>query len=168
MVLRRSTPATWLHFAFRSFPPCQSADSVRFDALAVTYLGTCQVALAYYCLTKGIRKVPAFEASAVMLVEPALNPVWTWLILGERPALLACLGGAILLAATGNQRLVAESRSGCVVEPPGALKPIVKHVRARLRLRIGTQLFDGVPHLVPPVWILLGCTGQVLLVGVFE
>ena len=71
------------------------------DALAVTYLGTCQVALAYYCLTKGIRKVPAFEASAVMLVEPALNPVWTWLILGERPALLACLGGVILLAATG-------------------------------------------------------------------
>lgn len=71
------------------------------DAVAVTYLGTCQVSLAYYCLTKGIRKVPAFEASAVMLVEPALNPVWTWLLLGERPALLACLGGAILLVATG-------------------------------------------------------------------
>jgi DME family drug/metabolite transporter len=70
------------------------------DTLVVVYLGAFQVALAYYCLTKGIKHVPAFEASVVMLVEPALNPVWTWLMLGERPGLLACAGGAILLAST--------------------------------------------------------------------
>ena len=72
------------------------------DILAVFYLGACQVALAYFCLTKGIRHVAAFEASVVMLVEPALNPVWTWLMLRERPGMLACIGGAILLLATAT------------------------------------------------------------------
>jgi drug/metabolite transporter, DME family len=81
-----------------ALPVSQAALS---DILVVAYLGTCQVSLAYFCLTRGIRHVPAFEASVVMLVEPALNPVWTWTILGERPGLLPCLGGAILLTATG-------------------------------------------------------------------
>jgi drug/metabolite transporter, DME family len=71
------------------------------DIAAVTYLGACQIALAYYCMTKAMRHVPAFEAAAIILVEPALNPVWTWLLLGERPGILACGGAAILLVATG-------------------------------------------------------------------
>jgi len=70
------------------------------DFAAVAYLGVCQIALAYYCLTKAIRHVPAFEAAAIVLIEPALNPVWTWLLLGERPGSLAIVGGVILLAAT--------------------------------------------------------------------
>jgi drug/metabolite transporter (DMT)-like permease len=70
------------------------------DVLAMLYLGTCQIALAYVCLAKAMRHVPAFEASAIILVEPALNPVWTWLVLGERPGSLPIIGGAILLSAT--------------------------------------------------------------------
>jgi drug/metabolite transporter (DMT)-like permease len=81
-------------------PALPARDAALSDGLVILYLGTCQVALAYYCLTKGIRHVPAFEASTVMLVEPALNPVWTWLMLSERPSLLACIGGGILLGAT--------------------------------------------------------------------
>ncbi len=71
------------------------------EVTSMVYLGAFQIALAYWLLTKGMRKVPAFEASTIMLVEPALNPVWAWLVLGERPGVLACGGGAILIAATG-------------------------------------------------------------------
>jgi drug/metabolite transporter (DMT)-like permease len=70
------------------------------DISVLLYLGIFQIGLAYYCLTRAITKIPAFEASTLLLVEPALNPVWTWLILGERPARLAILGGVIILAST--------------------------------------------------------------------
>lgn len=87
------------------------------DLLSLLYLGTCQTALAYFCFSKAMRHVPAFEAAAILLVEPALNPVWTWLLLGEKPGNLAMLGGAILLVATAvnswwqsRVSLVASSR----------------------------------------------------------
>jgi drug/metabolite transporter (DMT)-like permease len=70
------------------------------DLLVLLYLGVFQVGLAYVCLTRGIRRVPAFEASTLLLIEPALNPVWTWLIMGERPAVLSIAGGSVILAST--------------------------------------------------------------------
>jgi hypothetical protein len=44
--------------------------------------------------------VAAFAASALLLVEPALNPVWTWLLHGEAQSGYAVAGGGIILAAT--------------------------------------------------------------------
>ncbi len=70
------------------------------DAAVLGYLGVFQIGLAYWCLTRGLRDVPAFEASTVMLIEPVLNPVWAWLAHGERPARLALAGGAVILGAT--------------------------------------------------------------------
>ena len=70
------------------------------DWVALGYLGVVQIGLAYWCLTRGLRQVPAFAASALLLVEPALNPVWTWLLHGEAPSGYAVTGGGIILAAT--------------------------------------------------------------------
>lgn len=75
----------------------------RFDArdvLVILWLGVFQIGLAYVCLTHGIRSVPAFEAATLLLVEPALNPIWSWLMHGERPAAQSLAGGAIILGAT--------------------------------------------------------------------
>jgi DME family drug/metabolite transporter len=70
------------------------------DWAIVAGLGVFQIGLAYLLLSVGMRDVPALEASLLMLVEPVLNPLWTWLVHGERvgPATLA--GGAIVLVAT--------------------------------------------------------------------
>jgi DME family drug/metabolite transporter len=70
------------------------------DWAVVGYLGVFQIGVAYWCLTRGMRDVPAFEASILLLAEPVLNPVWTWLLLGERPGAQAMAGGAVILAAT--------------------------------------------------------------------
>ncbi|MCC7499894.1 MAG: DMT family transporter [Bryobacterales bacterium] len=70
------------------------------DFAAILYLGIFQVGLAYVCMTRAMPHVRAFEASVLLLVEPALNPVWTWLLRGEHPALPAVAGGGIILAAT--------------------------------------------------------------------
>jgi drug/metabolite transporter, DME family len=68
------------------------------DWLVVLYLGTVQIGLAYLALTTAMPHVPALEASTLLLVEPALNPVWALAVHGERPGALAWAGGAVILA----------------------------------------------------------------------
>jgi drug/metabolite transporter (DMT)-like permease len=79
------------------------------DWLVVIYLGSIQIGLAYACLTRGLRRVPALEASLLLMVEPVLNPVWAWLVHGERPSQWALLGGALIIGATTTQA-VAQAR----------------------------------------------------------
>jgi drug/metabolite transporter, DME family len=64
------------------------------------YLGVFQIGLAYLFVTRAIRHVPAFEATTILLLEPALNPVWVWLVQHERPAASSLAGGALILTAT--------------------------------------------------------------------
>ncbi len=66
----------------------------------VIFLGVIQIGLAYVLLTRGVGRVPALEASLLLLLEPVLNPVWAWLVHGERPGPWALLGGLIILGAT--------------------------------------------------------------------
>lgn len=70
------------------------------DWAIVTGLGTIQIGIAYVFLTSGMRHVRAFEASMLLLLEPVLNPVWAWLILGEKPRTWSLVGGAIILGGT--------------------------------------------------------------------
>jgi DME family drug/metabolite transporter len=70
------------------------------DVAAILYLGIFQISLAYFLLGAGVRHIPAVEAGTLLLVEPALNPVWTWLLHGERPGAWAICGGVLILAAS--------------------------------------------------------------------
>ena len=70
------------------------------DWLTIGYLGVFQIGLAYVALTAGIRDVPALEASTILLVEPALSPIWAWLAHGEQPGAWALGGGLLILGAT--------------------------------------------------------------------
>ncbi|HYR52752.1 MAG TPA: DMT family transporter, partial [Candidatus Dormibacteraeota bacterium] len=70
------------------------------DWAIVTGLGVIQIGVAYVFLTAGMRHVRAFEASILLLLEPVLNPVWSWLIHGERPRAWSLVGGAIILTGT--------------------------------------------------------------------
>jgi drug/metabolite transporter (DMT)-like permease len=76
------------------------AQATAGDAVAVAYLGTFQIALAYVLLTRALRAVPAFEASLLLLLEPTLNPLWSWLMHGENPGGWALAGGAVIIGAT--------------------------------------------------------------------
>lgn len=69
------------------------------DVALVGYLGVVQVGLASVLLLRGVRHVPAIETSLLILLEPALSPLWAWLMAGERPSLPALVGGAVILGA---------------------------------------------------------------------
>jgi drug/metabolite transporter, DME family len=81
-------------------PFSQPAGSGTRNLLILLYLGVAQIGIAYICLTRGVRRVPAFEASTILMLEPAANPLWTWLVHGERPGALPLAGGALIFAAT--------------------------------------------------------------------
>jgi len=66
----------------------------------ILYLGVVQIAIAYTCLTRAMRHVPALESATLLMLEPAMSPVWTWLVHGERPGLWSVAGGAVILSAT--------------------------------------------------------------------
>ncbi|NWF84604.1 MAG: DMT family transporter [Bryobacteraceae bacterium] len=70
------------------------------DVWLILFLGLCQIGLAYGLLTRGMRRVPAFESATLLLAEPVMNPVVTWWALGERPSLWALGGGAVILVST--------------------------------------------------------------------
>jgi drug/metabolite transporter (DMT)-like permease len=67
------------------------------DIWSLAYLGVFQVGLAYWCLTRAMANLGALEASLLIMVEPALNPIWTWWLHGERPTLTAIAGGALII-----------------------------------------------------------------------
>ncbi len=78
------------------------------DVATLLYLGAIQVGLGYFFMARGVRHVPAVEASLLVLLEPAMNPVWAWLATGERPGALAAAGGLVILAATLVQALLRD------------------------------------------------------------
>jgi drug/metabolite transporter (DMT)-like permease len=73
---------------------------LRASLLVILYLGVVQIGVAYFCLTRGIRHVPAVEATTLLMLEPAMNPVITWLVHGEKPGVTKLAGGAVILLAT--------------------------------------------------------------------
>ena len=84
--------------------PMPAASVVEWTTLV--YLGVFQIGLAYICLTKAIRGLPALEVSLLLLLEPVLNPLWTWAIRGEAPGGWTLAGGAVIISATAIKAVV--------------------------------------------------------------
>ncbi len=87
------------------------------DWLVILYLGVFQIGLAYTFLTGAMKLTPALEASLLLLVEPVFNPLWAWLVQGERPGGWALAGGALIIAATALKSWL-DTRSGEIPVPP--------------------------------------------------
>ncbi|HJQ27208.1 MAG TPA: EamA family transporter [Blastocatellia bacterium] len=77
------------------------------DVLAILYLGVIQIGVSYILFTYGMASgVRPFDASIIGFVEPLLNPVWVFLVVGERPSKLALVGGAIILLTVATHTIV--------------------------------------------------------------
>ncbi|TMA19498.1 MAG: EamA/RhaT family transporter [Deltaproteobacteria bacterium] len=87
-------------------------------ALVLLYLGVVQMGIAYLLLAKGLRFVPAAEASLISMLEPTLNPVWVYLGTGERPGPWSVVGGVIVLAAVTVRALAKGSPAPATASRP--------------------------------------------------
>lgn len=88
------------------------------DFAAVSYLGIVQIGVAYTLFTLGMsRGVRSLDAGIVGYIEPVLNPVWVFLVLGERPSRWAIMGGAIIIAAVVSHTFRGTHKARSVVLP---------------------------------------------------
>ena len=67
--------------------------------LVIAAMGVLQTGLAYIAFSRGIRTTSAVSASIIAMIEPILNPLWVFFLLGEKPSALALAGAAVVLAA---------------------------------------------------------------------
>ncbi len=94
-------------FAFASgipvLLPLPAASPAEWATLV--YLGVFQIGLAYILLTSAVGHLPALQLSLLLLLEPVLNPIWTWLVHAETPGRWTLLGGAVVIAASAAQAM---------------------------------------------------------------
>jgi len=79
------------------------------DWTLVSYMGVFQLGCAFILVSLGLRRVTALEGALLLLLEPLLNPVWTFFAHGEMPGGLVLVGGGVILAASAA-RVVASTR----------------------------------------------------------
>src|SRR6267143_3682044 len=70
------------------------------DWAVVVFLGVCQLGIPYLFLARAVPRVRALEVGLFLLIEPVLNPIWAWLVHGEKPGPATLVGGMVILGAT--------------------------------------------------------------------
>lgn len=96
-------------------------DELAVDARSaglLVFLGIFQIGLAYLFFVRGLRHVTATGAMLTGMIEPVMNPVWVFLFLGERPALRALIGGAIVLGVVAVRTVIVSPRRKSPMLPP--------------------------------------------------
>lgn len=81
------------------------------DILLSLLLGTGQLGAQYALITYASRAVPAGQITLIMLLEVLLAPLWVWIGIGEVPADMTLVGGAVVLAAVLLQILAPMRRA---------------------------------------------------------
>ena len=69
------------------------------NTAAILFMGIIQIGMASLLFAYGIKRVPIVQAMLTAAIEPILNPVWVLLVTGEKPSIVALLGGVIIIAA---------------------------------------------------------------------
>jgi drug/metabolite transporter (DMT)-like permease len=93
-------------------------------------LGVAQMGLGLAFLTVGARLIPAAEVALITLLEVVLGPLWVWIARAERPALIAIVGGVVVVLASCSRRRRTCKRMSCSAVP---LRPTLRVRRAQLR-----------------------------------
>lgn len=79
------------------FRPASAAEPLGAHLGYLILFGVVQMAIPYVLFASGLRTVKAQEAAVLTLLEPLLNPLWTYWTAGEQPSLATLAGGAVLL-----------------------------------------------------------------------
>jgi drug/metabolite transporter (DMT)-like permease len=86
---------------------------------ALAFLGVFQIGISSILLTYGVKHVTALQSLLTSVIEPIFNPVWVFVVIGERPGPRALVGGAIILVAV-TTRSVLSLRSAVRPAAPGS------------------------------------------------
>jgi drug/metabolite transporter (DMT)-like permease len=62
------------------------------------FFGAGQLGVGMILFVTGARYIPATQSALLGMLEPILGPAWVWIFLGEQPAAMTLVGGAIVVA----------------------------------------------------------------------
>jgi len=85
--------------------------------LGLVLLGVFQLGCSYILYAEAIKHVTALEGILIPILEPVLNPVWVFLLLGEKPGKWAVAGGMIVLVSVTRGCLSALKRARFSMDP---------------------------------------------------
>jgi len=82
---------------------------------SIMFLGVFQIGIASFFFAYGIKHIPALQAMLIATLEPILNPLWVFLLIGERPSANAILGGCLIILSVTFCSVVSARREkpGC-------------------------------------------------------
>jgi drug/metabolite transporter (DMT)-like permease len=86
-------------FMFEAMPSASSW-------IGLVLLGVFQLGLSHALYAVAIKHVTALEAMLISVIEPILNPLWVFLIMGEAPGPWALVGGLIVLVSVTIRHVV--------------------------------------------------------------
>jgi drug/metabolite transporter (DMT)-like permease len=73
----------------------------------ILYLGIFQIGLSFVFYSIAVRHVRALEANLILTLEPILNPIWVFMVLGEKPGPLALAGSMLVIGAVTYRAIVS-------------------------------------------------------------
>ena len=79
--------------------PSMNAVSAPLAWGAMIFMGLFQTGLAWLCFSIGIRSTSSLKASFIVMIEPVLNPILAFLLLGEAMTPLSVVGSMLVIAA---------------------------------------------------------------------
>ena len=86
--------------------PAPSAPAI----LALLFMGTIQIGCASIFFSYGIKRISAIQAMLTATIEPVLNPLWVFIVIGEKPSSSALAGGSIIIVSVLLSSLVSKRR----------------------------------------------------------
>jgi drug/metabolite transporter (DMT)-like permease len=88
------------------FPPSFNPTVIA----SISFLGIFQAGLASITFSYGIKRISAVQAMLIATAEPILNPIWVFVIIGEKPSMTALAGGIIIIVAVVSLSLIGKYR----------------------------------------------------------
>jgi drug/metabolite transporter (DMT)-like permease len=89
-----------------------NSEPVGTDWFGLALLGVFQLGLSYICYAVAIKNVTAMEGILIPVLEPILNPLWTFFFVGERIGAWALWGGAMVIASILFRGVMNSRRAG--------------------------------------------------------
>jgi len=99
-----------LPFMFESRPDMRSW-------MGLGLLGTFQLGLSYVLYSIAIKRVTALEGVLIPIIEPVLNPIWVFLLVGEIPGSWAIAGGIIIFVTITIRSIIPIYRGATKARP---------------------------------------------------
>ena len=81
------------------------------DVGGIAFLGVLQLGIPFIMMSVAVRYLTAVETILIQTLEPILNPVWVFFIIGETPSTFALIGGIIVLVSVTLRGVLASPQT---------------------------------------------------------